>query len=204
MSGATPPVRRKVHVALCTAYGTPLAHVAPVGCHAQRIPVALGALGSPTPTPLCAACLFCATCPRSRGCRIEGALSYVINNLAEISQLAAQTDRLDALLAALVQHMDGAPGGILRCACLVGVGSRRGRHVCTGVHNGGIAQGQCAMACVCTSAHGEGVATAVAGRPSRHNCLAAPHRHLSACLWACPRMNLLTLLTCCFAELLTC
>ncbi|KAL4423783.1 hypothetical protein ABPG75_001084 [Micractinium tetrahymenae] len=45
---------------------------------------------------------------------IEGALSYIVNHLAEISQLAAQTDRLDALLTTLVAQQEGVPGGVLR------------------------------------------------------------------------------------------
>ena len=47
-------------------------------------------------------------------CRIEGALSYIVTHLSEISQLAAQTDRLDALLVALVQQSEGLPGGVRR------------------------------------------------------------------------------------------
>lgn len=47
-------------------------------------------------------------------CSIEGALSYIVNHLAEISQLAAQTDRLDALLTTLVAQQEGVPGGVLR------------------------------------------------------------------------------------------
>ncbi|KAI3434840.1 hypothetical protein D9Q98_002895 [Chlorella vulgaris] len=43
---------------------------------------------------------------------IEGALSYIITHLSDISQLAAQTDRLDALLAALAaNHSDAATAG---------------------------------------------------------------------------------------------
>ncbi|EFN57216.1 hypothetical protein CHLNCDRAFT_143667 [Chlorella variabilis] len=45
---------------------------------------------------------------------IEGALSYIITHLSDMSQLAAQTDRLDALLAALVAQAEGAPGGVRR------------------------------------------------------------------------------------------
>lgn len=48
--------------------------------------------------------------------RIEGALSYIVTHLSDISQLAAQTDRLEALLAALVQQAEGLPGGVHRRA----------------------------------------------------------------------------------------
>ena len=37
-----------------------------------------------------------------------------MSNLSDVSQLAAQTERLDALLAALVQQPSDIPGGILR------------------------------------------------------------------------------------------
>ena len=51
---------------------------------------------------------------RAPACRIEGALSYIVTHLSDISQLAAQTDRLDALLAALRQQAEGLPGGVHR------------------------------------------------------------------------------------------
>lgn len=41
-----------------------------------------------------------------------------------MSQLAAQTDRLDALLAALVAQAEGAPGGVRRCAAAGLLGGR--------------------------------------------------------------------------------
>ena len=53
------------------------------------------------------------SCPNLR---IEGALSYIVTHLSDISQLAAQTDRLEALLAALVQQAEGLPGGVHRWA----------------------------------------------------------------------------------------
>ena len=45
---------------------------------------------------------------------IESTLSFLVSNLSDVSQLAAQTERLDALLAALVQQPSDIPGGILR------------------------------------------------------------------------------------------
>lgn len=51
-------------------------------------------------------------------------MSYIVTHLSDISQLAAQTDRLDALLAALVQQAEGLPGGVHRWAS----GSRGGGH----------------------------------------------------------------------------
>lgn len=49
-------------------------------------------------------------------CRIERALSFIVTRLSDLSQLAAQTDRLDALLATLVAQAEGVPGGVVRCA----------------------------------------------------------------------------------------
>lgn len=48
-------------------------------------------------------------------CSIEGALSYIVNNLSDMSQLAAQTDRLDALLGAMAAQAERLPGGVQRC-----------------------------------------------------------------------------------------
>lgn len=43
--------------------------------------------------------------------RIEAALSYVVNHLASLSSLAAETERLDALLSALSAAAQGGGGG---------------------------------------------------------------------------------------------
>ncbi|PSC70542.1 ABC transporter ATP-binding [Micractinium conductrix] len=45
---------------------------------------------------------------------IERALSFIVTRLSDLSQLAAQTDRLDALLATLVAQAEGVPGGVVR------------------------------------------------------------------------------------------
>jgi hypothetical protein len=52
--------------------------------------------------------------PFTRLCSIEGALSYIVTNLSDLSQLAAQTDRLSSLLAALVAQAEGLAGGVRR------------------------------------------------------------------------------------------
>ena len=55
---------------------------------------------------------------------IEAAVSFIVTRLSDISQLAAQTDRLDALLSALVAQTEGLPGGIHRCVGGYGWGWR--------------------------------------------------------------------------------
>ncbi len=41
-------------------------------------------------------------------------MSYIVTHLSEISQLAAQTDRLDALMTALALQADGVTNGVRR------------------------------------------------------------------------------------------
>lgn len=65
-------------------------------------------------------------CIPHRPCSIESALSYIVTHLSDISQLAAQTDRLDALLGALVQQTEGLPGGVRRWGGVGKLGGRRG------------------------------------------------------------------------------
>ena len=65
--------------------------------------------------------------PPPRPTSINTALSFIVTRLSDISQLAAQTDRLDALLDALLHTAEGLPGGVRRRVAGGGAGRGGGR-----------------------------------------------------------------------------